>query len=90
MSSEYEYPVFVEHMTGKCDLCGEENVGLCIIPGYMNLCRSCVENELTLCDECGEVYVDGSIEFTYTKDGRCICEYCMEDIEEESDDEEYE
>ena len=82
MSSKYSIPDFVAHMNGKCDLCGEENADLYCIDGYMNLCRHCFENEVDICDECGQIWVSNEVEFTETDDGRMICEYCMEELEE--------
>ena len=85
MKERPEWPEFTVQEHGKCELCGEEDVDLCCIPDYMWVCQDCFDNDFTMCDVCGQLWVDGAIEFTYLDDGRCVCEYCMEDLDEEDD-----
>lgn len=83
----FAMPKFIAQMNGKCEICGDADVDLYCIPDYMNVCKSCLENEMDICDECGQIYVTGSVEFTETDDGQMICEWCMENRECLEDDE---
>lgn len=85
--SKYTFPDFVAHMHGECEYCHEEDVDLFQIPDYLAVCEDCLNNNMEMCDVCGEIYGVDSIEWTYTDDQR-ICEYCMENLAEEEDDDE--
>lgn len=85
-----EYPKFQAHDKGKCELCGDEDVDLCIIPDYISVCQHCFENEMTMCDVCGQLWADAYVEFTELPDGRLACESCMEDMETDDEDEDEE
>ena len=67
---------------GTCTDCGKENAALIILDNVDWICEECLDSVYTQCDICGEYWPDGVIEFTYTDD-KIICEYCMEDIDEE-------
>lgn len=77
-----EYPKFHADGRGKCEICGEEDVEVCVIPEYISVCRSCFENDMTLCEVCGQLWEDGAVDFTELPDGRLACEYCTEDMED--------
>ena len=66
--------------TGACTGCGIETT-LIILDDEDRLCQECLDSSYTQCDICGEYWPD-HIEFTYTDD-QIICEYCMEDMNEE-------
>ena len=66
--------------TGACTGCGIEAT-LIILDDEDRLCPECLDSSYTQCDICGEYWPD-HIEFTYTDD-QIICEYCMEDMNEE-------
>ena len=83
MSKKYTMPDFIAHLHGQCDNCGDEDVDLFCVPGYMNLCQYCLENEADICDECGQIWLSDAVEFTETEDGRMVCEYCMEEADED-------
>lgn len=73
---------------GTCERCKAENVELVYVPGdsdAMHLCRACYE-ETEICDECGIIYPTDEVEFTYTDDGRTICEWCAQDIGDEENE----
>lgn len=68
--------------TGTCTDCGKENCSLIIIDDVGSLCEECLDSSYTQCSICGEYWNDSYVEFTYTDD-QIICEYCMDDIEED-------
>ena len=72
---------------GTCSDCGKENAELIILDDADRVCEDCLESSYIQCDVCGEYYGDAAIEFTYLDDGRTVCEYCMDDIEDEDDEE---
>ncbi len=76
---------FIVQDHGTCENCGEEDVDLCCVPGYMWLCEDCFAN-MDTCDICGEKYVEGALEFVELEDGRYVCPYCAEALESEEDD----
>ena len=67
---------------GTCENCGETDVDLCCVPGYMWLCEDCF-NAMDVCDICGEHYVEGALEFILLDDGRYICPDCAEELGDE-------
>jgi hypothetical protein len=77
-----KYPDFEVHGIGECENCHKEDVEICIIPDYMNLCKSCFEDETTLCSVCGQLWISDAIDFYEDEDGNPICEYCYEDTDE--------
>ncbi len=85
---EYSIPEFEAQDHGTCELCCEEDVDLYIIPGYLSVCQSCLENEVDVCDGCGSIWVSDAIEWTYTDDGRMLCENCAEEESTNDDPEE--
>ena len=72
---------------GTCSECGKENCELIVLDDVDRLCQECLDSVYTQCDICGEYYPDGVVEFTCTDDG-IICEYCMEDIQDDELDDE--
>ena len=69
---------------GNCPECGAENVKVVHFDDGSVLCEACIDllTPYQKCDICGEYYDPGFIEFAILKDGRFICEYCMDKIEE--------
>ena len=64
---------------GTCTECGEE-AELWLIRDDVRLCDDWTEEGNWIqCSRCGDVYVDGEVEFTELPEGRSVCEYCMED-----------
>lgn len=68
---------------GTCTDCGKEKMDLMILDDVDRLCEQCLDASYIRCDICGEYYSD-TIDFTYTDD-QTICEYCMEDLDDEDD-----
>lgn len=65
-----------------CTECGKETK-VWMIRDEIWLCDDCVEEQgWVQCDICGDFYVDGEVEFTDLPDGRTVCEYCMEDLDD--------
>lgn len=85
-----EYPSFVVQGHGECEYCGSKDVDLYCIQDYMWLCQDCLENEVTLCEECGELWISDAVEFYEAKDGRLVCEYCADNLGLTSEDEDEE
>ena len=88
MKERPEWPEFTVWGHGKCEACGAEDVDLHCIPEDYLVCKDCFDNDFTMCDVCGELWRDDVMEFTYLDDGRCVCEYCMEDLDEEDNEDE--
>ena len=68
---------------GTCTDCGKENCKLIVLDDVVRVCEECLETNYTQCDVCGEYWNDAYVEFTVTDDDRLVCEYCMEDMEDE-------
>lgn len=68
---------------GTCTDCGKENCDLIVLDDVVRVCEECLESNYTQCDVCGEYWADGYVEFTVTDDDKLVCEYCMEDMEDE-------
>ena len=68
---------------GTCTDCGKENSNLIVLDDVGRLCEECLDSNYTKCDICGEYWGDGYVEFTVTDDDKLVCEYCMEDMDEE-------
>ena len=67
---------------GVCPECGEEKM-LWLIREDIILCDDCAsELDWEKCDICGDFYMWDAVDFTELPDGRNVCEYCMEDIDE--------
>ena len=67
---------------GICPECGEEKE-LWLIREDVILCDECADSlDWIQCDICEDFYPYGVVDFTELDDGRYVCEYCMEDIEE--------
>ena len=68
---------------GTCTMCGKENVKVTIIDDEEHVCGDCLDNEFFYCDECQEYWRCDIIESYTLKDGRTVCEHCIEDFEED-------
>ena len=73
---------------GICTQCGKENCSLTIIDDVTSVCDECLDEFYTQCDECGEYWDDGYVEFFLLNDGRLICEHCREDHDDDEIDSE--
>lgn len=75
---------------GTCSRCEKDNCQLTIIDDVDRVCDECLDAFYTQCDDCGEYWEDGYVEFFVTADDRLICEHCREDYDDEDivDDEE--
>lgn len=60
---------------GTCTQCGKENCSLTI-----------VDEETSVCEECGEYWDDSYVGQFFLKDGRTICEHCRENFDDEEID----
>lgn len=68
---------------GTCSDCGKENADLIILDDVDQVCEQCLDSGYIQCDVCGEYWADWSVEFTYTDDGRTICQNCIDDESDE-------
>ena len=66
---------------GKCTCCEQEGT-LNMISDDVWLCQECTDAMCTRCDVCEEYWLSGGIEFTVLPDGRHVCQYCMEDLDD--------
>lgn len=73
------------HFT-TCTDCGKTGCSLTVIDEVTAVCDQCLDARFIQCDECGEYWDDNAVEFTYLADDRCICEYCMENYDEDEID----
>lgn len=75
---------------GTCSRCEKDDCQLTIIDDVDRVCDECLDAFYTQCDDCGEYWEDGYVEFFVTTDDRLICEHCREDYDDEDivDDEE--
>lgn len=65
-----------------CTECGEKKM-VWLIREDVRLCDECADFlDWIRCDICGDFYPYDSVEFTELEDGREVCEYCMEDLED--------
>ena len=65
-----------------CTECGEEKM-VWFINDETRLCEDCADDlGFVQCDVCGDFYPMDSVDFTELPDGREVCQYCMEDLEE--------
>ena len=68
---------------GTCTECGEKDCQLVIVDEKNHLCKKCLDDNYFLCEECGEYWSYDYVESFLLKDGRTVCEYCVEDFEDE-------
>ena len=65
----------------ECPECGKIT-DILYISDDIRMCEDCAANwDFEFCDVCEEYYA--GIEFTDLPDGRHVCEYCMEDLDDE-------
>lgn len=67
---------------GTCTMCGKKDCDLTIVDEVAHVCEECLGNEYFYCDECNEYWLCDAVESVELEDGRTVCEYCVEDIEE--------
>lgn len=75
---------------GDCTRCDKTNCVVNIIDDVDRVCDECLDAFYTQCDDCGEYWEDGYVEFFLTTTDRMICEHCRENYDDEdivSDDE---
>lgn len=70
-------------LKGSCTLCGRKNCALTIITDMDRVCEECLDNEFFYCDECNEYWRCDVIDSYELKDGRTVCEHCIEDFDDE-------
>lgn len=71
-----------ESFTGKCSKCGRKKT-VWQIREDLVLCERCADKlDWVQCDICKDFFPFGDVEFTELPDGRTVCEYCAEDLEE--------
>ena len=66
---------------GNCTRCNKENCAVTIIDDVDRVCAECLDSFFTQCDDCGEYWEDGYVEFYLTQDDRLICEHCRENYD---------
>lgn len=71
---------------GTCTQCGKENCSLTIVDEETSVCEECLDAFFFLCEECGEYWDDSYVEQFLLKDGRTICEHCIENFDDEEID----
>ena len=67
---------------GTCTMCGAEDVALTVIDDEERVCAECLDTEFFYCEECKEHWRCDSVESVELSDGRTVCEYCAEDIDD--------
>lgn len=68
-------------MKFTCTECGKEVDWVATIDEETFLCEECFANsDYFECDECGEYWKYGAVECYNLVDGRCLCEYCAEEL----------
>ena len=72
----------MKHCLGTCTRCEQEDCQLTVIDDIDRVCDECLDAFYTQCDDCGEYWEDGCIEFFLTTDDRLICEYCRADYDD--------
>lgn len=73
--------------TDKCTVCGKETDKLTCVDEVTFVCDHCLEN-FEKCDICGEYWDGEVVEMHYLDDGRCVCDNCIEDVEDEEEEDE--
>lgn len=65
-----------------CTRCGKDQCKVTIIDDVDRVCDECLGEHFLQCDDCGEYWELGCIEFFLTTDDRLICEHCREDYDD--------
>lgn len=68
---------------GTCTMCGKKDCDLTIVDEEAHVCPDCLDNEYFYCDKCHEYWLCDAVEYVELDDGRTVCEYCAEDIDDE-------
>lgn len=71
-----------------CTKCGRSGCDLTVIDDETAVCEECLDAYFFLCDECGQYWED-TVTQHWLKDGSCICDNCIEDIDPEEIDESF-
>lgn len=66
-----------------CTMCGRKGCAITIITDMDHVCEECLDNEFFYCDECNEYWRCDVVDSYELKDGRTVCEHCVEDIDDE-------
>lgn len=74
--------------TGTCTMCEKENCALTIVDEETRVCDECLNENFFLCEDCDEYWDYDYVDFFHLKDGRIVCEYCIEDYDEDEIEEE--
>lgn len=75
----------VKTYEGTCTLCGAENTEVTIINDFEHVCQTCLDNDYFYCEECDDYWACDAVEEVELEDGRVVCEYCAEDMEEDEE-----
>lgn len=70
----------------QCTTCGRWSDRLTGVNFGEFVCKSCLDEEYFLCDECGEYWRYDALESIETDDGRTVCAHCAEDLADEEDE----
>lgn len=73
----------MKNYKGICTMCGKKNCDLTIVDEENHVCEDCLDNEFIFCDECREYWLWDALVFYNLKDGRTVCENCIEDFDED-------
>ena len=76
---------FSDRDHGTCLCCGKEDRDLIILDDDTRICLECLDADYTKCDVCGEYWHPDMVELY---GDRMVCDYCLEEMEEEEDGEE--
>ena len=76
----------METTKGTCTLCGAKNIEVTLIDEVTSVCEDCRDEEYIFCEACEQYWKWDAIKFANLKDGRTICEYCAEDVDEDEID----
>ena len=68
---------------GTCTRCAKDDCRLTIIDDVDRVCDDCLDSFYTQCEDCGNYWEEGCIEFFLTSDERMICEYCRENYDDD-------
>lgn len=71
-----------------CSKCGRSDCGLTVIDDETAVCDECLDSYFFHCDECGEYWED-TVTQHWLKDGRCICDNCIDVFNEDEIEESF-
>ena len=73
---------------GTCTECGAGNCDLVVVDEETHVCEDCLDENYFLCEECNEYWSYDYVGAFNLKDGRTVCENCIEDFDQSEIDEE--